>query len=311
MPDSNQDLVADAHQVVIDNLDQPHGIEFLHFDDGYKMYIATINAITSYDYDEGHQNATNPVKIVDLPKDGLHTTRTLSKTNINGEQKLLVSIGSSCNICNETDSRHAAIMILNPDGSQFETYATGLRNSVFLTTRDGTNEIWATENGRDLLGDDLPPDEINIIEGGSNYGWPLCYGQNIHDTNFSHDPTDPCSTGATVASHIDLQAHSAPLGLDFFPAGGVWPDDLVGDLLVAYHGSWNRSEPTGYKIVRFNLDKLGQEKSRTDFITGWLQPDNNSLGRPVDILIEPNGNIYISDDKQGVGLIYLLQYTNI
>lgn len=309
LPDKNQDGQADSHQLVIDNLNQPHGIEFLAFDEGYKLYVATTDAVISYDYDEKNQNASNPVKIAALPSDDGHYTRAIQKTTVNGKSKLLVSVGSSCNVCQENDERRAAILVMNPDGSSQEVYAKGLRNSVFLANRNGTDEVWATENSRDLLGDNLPPDEINIIEGGGDYGWPLCYGNNVHDTSFDHNPTDPCAKGKTIAAHFDIQAHSAPLGLDFFPNDGDWPQDLVGDLLVAYHGSWNRSEPTGYKLVKFDLDEFGQETDRSDFVSGWLQPDGNSLGRPVDVLIERDGKIYITDDKQGVGLIYLLKYT--
>lgn len=166
LPDKNQDGQADSHQLVIDNLNQPHGIEFLAFDEGYKLYVATTDAVISYDYDEKNQNASNPVKIAALPSDDGHYTRAIQKTTVNGKSKLLVSVGSSCNVCQENDERRAAILVMNPDGSSQEVYAKGLRNSVFLANRNGTDEVWATENSRDLLGDNLPPDEINIIEGG-------------------------------------------------------------------------------------------------------------------------------------------------
>jgi len=149
--------------------------------------------------------------------------------------------------------------------------------------------------GRDLLGDDMPPDEINIIEEGKNYGWPVCYGKNIHDTDFDHNTyvRNPCMEPFETPSHIDIPAHSAPLGLAFYK----------NDLLVAYHGSWNRSVPTGYKIVKMNLDANGNYLGQEDFISGWLQ-EGNALGRPVDILAD-RGRIFISDDKAGV--IYLVE----
>jgi hypothetical protein len=167
-----------------------------------------------------------------------------------------------------------------------------------------TGEVWATEMGRDWLGDDLPPDEINIIGEGRDYGWPICYGKNIHDAEFDKKvyARDPCAD--KTPSFIDIPAHSAPLGLAFFPEEG-WPEEYWHDLLVAYHGSWNRSVPTGYKIVRYHLDSRGNYLGEEDFITGWLTPAG-AVGRPVDILIQPGGKLYISDDR--AGLIYKVAY---
>jgi len=167
--------------------------------------------------------------------------------------------------------------------------------------------------GRDNIGDDLPPDEINIIENLStssgqnsipNFGWPICYGKNIHDSDFDKNVyiRDPCAD--KIPSHIDLQAHSAPLGLAFVPEEG-WLQDYWHNLFVAYHGSWNRSEPTGYKVVRIKLDSKGNYLGIEDFITGWLTKDG-ALGRPVDILVQPGGIMYITDDKAGV--IYKVTY---
>ena len=182
--------------------------------------------------------------------------------------------------------------------------------------------MWATEMGRDLLGDDIPPDEINIIEEGKNYGWPNCYGKNIHDDNFDKNTyiRNPCMEPFETGSHVDLQAHSAPLGLAFVPewgidsnmcfegleaaCGGGFPDEYWNDLIVAYHGSWNRTNPTGYKLVRVKMDDYGNSIGVEDFITGWLGP-KGVLGRPVDVKFH-NGALYVSDDKAGV--IYKIEY---
>ncbi|HEY9072488.1 MAG TPA: PQQ-dependent sugar dehydrogenase, partial [Desulfobaccales bacterium] len=208
-----------------------------------------------------------------------------------------------CNVCVEQDWRYAKILMANADGSDLKTFASGLRNSVFMAAHPLTGLIWATEMGRDWLGDNLPPDEINLILEGKDYGWPYCYGKRVHDDQF--DPQglkrDFCQT--TMPSYIDIPAHSAPLGLAFFPAS--WPKPYRYDLLVAYHGSWNRTIPTGYKVVRYQLDEAGNFVGVDDFITGWLTPDG-ALGRPVDILITDDGEIYISDDKAGV--IYRVVY---
>jgi len=168
-----------------------------------------------------------------------------------------------------------------------------------MTVHPKTGKVWATEMGRDLLGDDLPPDEINIIEQGRDYGWPFCFGRNVHDTNFDPSHKRRCSEPESFPSHINVPAHSAPLGLAFFPEG-VWPEEFRNDLLVAYHGSWNRSVPTGYKIVRYRLDSEGRNLGAEDFITGWLTKEG-ALGRPADIMALPEGRtIFISDDKAGV-----------
>lgn len=155
--------------------------------------------------------------------------------------------------------------------------------------------MWATDMGRDLLGDNTPPEEVNIIEAGKDYGWPYCYGDRVHDDNFDPKKIHSCDT--TVPPQISFQAHSAPLGLAFIPDS--WPEEYRGDLLVAYHGSWNRTEPTGYKVVRFDLDENGKSKGQSDFLSGFLE-GNEAVGRPVDLLFDPQGNLFISDDKAGV-----------
>lgn len=275
-------------KVVAQNLNRPHGIAFAD----NKIYIAETNQVAVYDYDLNTKITTNKRKIIDLPAGGNHFTRSILIKN----NKIYVSIGSSCNVCEERDERRAAIWFANLDGSDFKPFAQGLRNSVFMTLHSQTNEIWATDMGRDLIGDDLPPEEINIIKESKFYGWPYCYGKQATDqkTN-SNNAKYNCAD--SVPAHITFQAHSAPLGLAF----------LGNDLLVAYHGSWNRSILTGYKVVKFSLDKNGNPVGEpTDFITGWLQ-GNEALGRPADILIKNEDEIYISDDKKGV--VYLVEDT--
>ncbi len=171
---------------------------------------------------------------------------------------------------------------------------------MFLTLHPVTGKVWATEMGRDNLGDDIPPDEINILEKGKNYGWPICYGKNIHDTEFDKNVyiRNPCMDPFETGSHVDLQAHSAPLGIGFIPEEG-WDEDMWFDALVSYHGSWNRSVPTGYKIVRVKLDAQGNYIGAEDFITGWLKSDGTKLGRPVDVKVLSGGTMYISDDDRG------------
>ncbi len=297
LKDNDFDGVIDEYDDVITGLNDPHGLAFRCRDDKCKMYIAETDQVAIYDYDEINAKAFNKQKIIDLPSGGGHYTRTIMFGADEHADDLFISAGSSCNACVENDWRRASIMISNYDGSGLRTFASGLRNSVFMAIHPVNGEIWATEMGRDMLGDDLPPEEINIIEDGGNYGWPYCYGEQVHDDSFDPGREKDCSH--TIPPHIAFQAHSAPLGLAFFPEEG-WPEDYWYNLLVAYHGSWNRSEPTGYKIVRFKLDAQGNYLGQENFITGWLTKDNEALGRPVDILIQPGGTIYISDDKAGV-----------
>lgn len=283
---------------VFRNLNNPHGLALDPENPGV-LYFAEENKIsrmTLYSDDK-------PQKIADLPESGGHFTRTLI---FGADGRLYVSVGSSCNVCDERDTRRAKIFSMNKDGSDFKEAAAGLRNAVFMANHPASGKIWLTEMGRDLLGDNIPPDEINILENGKNYGWPYCYGKNIHDNNF--DSRSSVSCGDKIPSLIDIPAHSAPLGLAFVPENSNWPEKYKNNLLVAFHGSWNRSVPTGYKIARYELDRngnfLNNGREDEDFITGWLR-GNEALGRPVDLVFYGN-DLYVSDDKAGV--IYKVNY---
>ncbi|MBI2055118.1 MAG: PQQ-dependent sugar dehydrogenase [Candidatus Sungbacteria bacterium] len=299
-----------SQSIILKNLKKPHGLAF-DPENPFTLYFAEEDKLSKVTvYPNGL-----PQKIADLPSGSGHFTRTIG---FGPDGRLYVSIGSSCNVCRESDNRRAAIYSMKKDGSDFKLYASGLRNAVFFTwAQDG--KLWATDNGRDLLGDDLPPDEINIIESGKNYGWPICYGKNIHDTVFDKNTyiRNPCMEPFETPSYIDLQAHSAALGLAFVPQNG-WPEDYQGNLIVAYHGSWNRTEPTGYKVVRVKLNSSGEFLGIEDFITGWLRRSDEKsgvgvptvtsgltssgkvLGRPVGVFAEPGGVVYITDDKAGI-----------
>ncbi len=294
LPDSDGNG-ADEVITVLDGLSHPHGMMF--YQD--KLYVAEEQRVVGYDYDATAHTASNPKKLLDLPSGGRHTTRTLMMLPYPQETTVLISVGSSCDVCNEADpNTRAAILAYDFTTGQISTYATGLRNAVFLATQPVDGSTWATEMGRDHLGNDLPPDEINIVSPGKDFGWPICYGQNIHDTTFDKNQyiRDPCAD--KQPSHIDLPAHVAPLGLAFIPEEG-WPEDWWYDLLVAEHGSWNSTTPVGYKIARLKLDAQGNYSGTEDFMTGFLQ-GALAAGRPVDILVQPGGTVYVSDDKAGV-----------
>ncbi len=305
LKDEDGDGKAEIHLVVAENLDRPHGLA-VRCTEKCEVYVAETDQVAVYDFDGKNSKLVNKRKIIDLPSGGGHSTRTIMFMPAPEDHRLLVSVGSSCNVCNEADDRRAKVLIMNADGTDMREFARGLRNSVFMAIHPVNGRIWATEMGRDLLGDDLPPDEINILEEGGNYGWPICYGKNLHDAEFDKNTyiRNPCMAPFERSSHIDIPAHSAPLGLAFFPEEG-WPQEYWHDALVAYHGSWNRSVPTGYKVVRYKLDQDGNYLGVEDFISGWLK-DGEASGRPADILIQPGGTIFISDDKAGV--IYKVIY---
>jgi glucose/arabinose dehydrogenase len=295
LPDSQRTGRASEKVTVLKDLNGPHGIAF---HDG-RLYIAEVTRLVRYEWDESLLRATGGVVIASLPQSGEHMTRTILFAN----DKLYVSAGSSCNVCTENDPRRAAVSEMNEDGSAEHIFASGLRNAVGLAFNQQTGTIWATDNGRDWLGDDLPPDEINDLgPNGGDFGWPYCYGNRVPDTSFGGTPAR-CST--TVSPQVELQAHSAPLGLVFY-SGRMFPAEYQGDLFVAFHGSWNRSVPTGYKIVRVRMNARGGPQAVQDFITGWLPPGETRrgkwMGRPVGLVIAPDGSLYISDD--GSGSIY-------
>ena len=200
----------------------------------------------------------------------------------------------------EKDEKLASIIVTNLDGSDLKIFAKGLRNTVFFVT-DEKGNIWGNDMGRDFLGDELPPDELNIIQAGRNYGWPYCYGAKVRDRKFRVlEALDRCHP--TTASIFDYPAHVAPLGLVFIDSQLFSKDDQ-GNLLSCLHGSWNSSVPVGYKIVKLDIEN-GKVNKMEDFISGWLSSDNGILGRPVDLVFDDLGLLYISDDRAGV--VYIL-----
>lgn len=284
-------------RVVLRDLVQPHGIAF---DPAHPtlLYVAEESRITRMPiYSEGILE-----KVADLPSGG-HNRRSIG---FGPDGRLYVSIGSSCNACRERDARQATIQTVDIDTGRLREFATGLRNAPFFAWRPGVGDLWATEMGRDWLGDDLPPDELNIIQEGKSYGWPICYGRNIHDTDFDKNNyvRNPCAEPWEIPSYADMPAHSAPLGLAFLEGTG-WPEEYRGDLLIAFHGSWNRSKPSGYKIVRYHLGPNGEVENVSDFATGWLT-SAGAWGRPVDILARSDGSLLVTDDKAGV--LYRIVY---
>jgi len=303
--DTNNDNVADTEVVLASGMTKPHGMAFeCHSEEGKCfLYVAETDSLSRFLYNAEEPSLGPKEKLISIApaSTGGHFTRSLVFLPSPNENILLISVGSSCNVCNEKDTDRATVLSYNIKTGKKEVYATGLRNAVFMTLDPIFGKVFVTEMGRDNLGDDIPPDEINIVEKGKNYGWPICYGKNIHDTEFDKNTyiRNPCMEPFETESFVDLQAHSAPLGLAFIPEEG-WPEEYWYDLLVSYHGSWNRSVPTGYKIVRIKMNAKGEYLGTEDFITGWLTEEGKKTGRPVDIKILSGGVGYISDDRAGV-----------
>ena len=229
--------------------------------------------------------------------DGNHWGKTL---RLGPDGLLYLSQGSSCNICVEEDERRATMMRFALDGSGGEVMATGLRNSVGFDWAPWSGELYATDNGRDLLGDDFPPCELNLIEGGRFYGWPYFNGANIPDPAMGAAPL--ADMREPTAPVHGFRAHNAPLGMTFIDATN-WPEGYERSALVALHGSWNRSTPDGYKVVSLHWTEDGVEER--DFLSGFNK-DGSITGRPVDVAQGPDGAIYISDDYASA--IYRVSY---
>jgi len=342
LEDTDNDGLADKKTVILDNLKSPHGLAFYIGGQNTYLYVAETHQVARFIYStkEGKVVSAEGVNIANLPADGRHFTRTIgfgpnfrdkqiiqgSSINTQANNKLYISVGSSCDVCVENTWKRGAILESDIDGNYTAEFAGGLRNSVFFTFHPETKEIWATEMGRDGLGDNLPPDEINIVRvagpehefGARRYGWPYCYGDKVKDVKFSPGEVKridiPSDCEQTDSPAIEIPAHSSPLGLAFIASptgpGQVynWPSAWKNDLLVAYHGSWNKSEPTGYKIVKFKVDSNGNVNGVEDFISGWLSTDDKIFGRPVDLKFGPDGALYISDDAAGV--IYRVRAQN-
>jgi len=296
LPDRNGDGKADAVHTVVEGLDQPHGLAFR---DG-ALYIAETGRVQRFRYDPAAMKAAKPAVVVQsLPAGGGHWTRTVV---FGPAGHMYVSVGSSCNVCRESDRRRAVILRYNADGSGERIFAWGLRNAVGLAVQPGTGVLWATVNERDWRGDDVPPDYVTEVKEGTFHGWPDCMvvgGKAMPDDRFAKGARCDRVTPPTV----EIQAHSAPIGLVFY-TGTQFPAEYRDSLFVAYRGSWNRSVPTGYKVVRIRF-RDGRPAGVEDFATGWLD-GASSWGRPVDLIVGRDGALYLSD--QGAGRIYRIHY---
>ncbi|MEM7019456.1 MAG: PQQ-dependent sugar dehydrogenase [Pseudomonadota bacterium] len=294
--DTNDDGKADDIKPLVQNLKQPHGLDF--YQDW--LYIGETHAIGRIQFDTatGQTSGSYEQVITGLPEGGNHWSKTI---RFGADEQLYVSIGSSCNVCEEADERRATMMRYAPDGSAGKIYATGLRNSVgFDWGPDG--QLYATDNGRDLLGDNFPPCELNVVEEDEFYGWPYANGANVVDPDLGAGHEEQIADA--MPPTYDFRAHTAPLGMTFIRTASV-PTEYKNAALVALHGSWNRSTKDGYEVISLHWDETGKIRERV-FLSGFEQ-DENVIGRPVDVVEGPDGAFYISDDYGKA--IYRVAYT--
>ncbi len=278
---------------ILNGLRTPNGIAFFEGD----LYVAEISRVIRYDDVEDRlENMPDGVVLdIDLPSDRSHGWRYIG---FGPDRKLYIAIGAPCNICNEFG--YAKIVRMNPDGSDRETFASGVRNSVGFTWHPDTDELWFTDNGRDMMGDDLPPCELNRApRQGLHFGYPFCHGDDILDPRYGRDRD--CRDYTPPVQ--ELGPHVAPLGLKFY-TGDMFPPAYRGQVFIAEHGSWNRSKKIGYRITLVRLD--GNEAvSYEPFASGWLQGQSVS-GRPVDLIVKDDGSLLVSDDY--AGKVYRITY---
>ena len=289
---------ADTDPVVVtfaSGLAMPSGVALL----GSDLYVAALDRVLRYrDIEATYRDKPRPEIVTDeLPDRRHHGWKYLS---VGPDGFLYVPVGAPCNVCKSDDPRFASILRMDPATGETTVYAHGVRNSVGMAWHPDTERLWFTDNGRDMLGDDVPPDEVNVAADiGAHYGYPHVHGRTILDPEFGdgHDPAD------YVPPETEIQAHSAALGLAFY-THSAFPADYAGALFIAEHGSWNRSSKVGYRVsvVRFGTDG----PAYMPFIDIWLA-DERASGRPNDVLVAADGSLLISDDQGG--RIYRATYT--
>jgi glucose/arabinose dehydrogenase len=297
--DTDGDFKADKKWVIASGLNSPNGVAFRNGD----LYVAEVSKITKYPAIE--KNLDNPVKPVvvadDFPTETHHGSKYIA---FGPDDKLYVPVGAPCNICEPDEEIFASITRLNPDGSGREIFAKGVRNTVGLAWHPETKQLWFTDNGRDVMGDNIPNCELNYAPRlGMHFGFPYCHEGAVKDPEFG----DKRSCESFVPPVEKLGPHVAPLGLKFY-TGNMFPDSYRNDIFVARHGSWNRSKKIGYDVVFVTIEK-NKSGGMKPFATGWLDEQNQKAwGRPVDLLILKDGSMLVSDDTANV--IYRISYAD-
>lgn len=296
--DTDGDFVADKKWVLDTGLNMPNGVAFRDGD----LYVAEVSRILKYEGIESKlDNPGEPVVVYDkFPTETHHGWKYIA---FGPDGKLYVPVGAPCNICEPTDPVYAAIHRMNADGTGLELFASGVRNTVGFTWHPQSNELWFTDNGRDMLGDDIPPCELNYApKQGLHFGYPYCHGGTIKDPEFG----DKRACDEFTKPALNFGAHVAPLGLKFY-TGSMFPAEYQNQLIVAEHGSWNRSKKSGYKLNLVKINSNNEVTGSENFASGWLNEETQEVsGRPVDVLQLPDGSLLVSDDH--AGKIYRITY---
>ena len=281
-------------KVIASGLNMPNGVAFYKDD----LYVAEVSRILRYRQITTHLKHPVAQVVTDkLPKKAHHGWRFI---RFGPDGWLYMGIGAPCNVCISKDPRFATIMRMRPDGQQMQIVAKGVRNSVGFDWSPLTHELWFTDNGRDWLGDNLPPDELNHApHKGMNFGFPYFYGNNVPDPKYGKLRSAKGMTPPVKA----LGPHVAALGMTFY-TGKMFPANYRNQIIIAEHGSWNRSQKIGYRLMLVRL-KGNNAISYQSFVTGWLQGQKN-WGRPVDVLVMPDGSLLVSDDYAGI--LYRITY---
>jgi glucose/arabinose dehydrogenase len=293
--DADRDRQAEQVHELAHGLDSPNGVAYR---DG-ALYVAEISRILRFDgIEQRLGDPPKPVVISDsYPSDGHHGWKFIA---FGPDGWLYVPVGAPCNICKSEDEIYASITRIRPDGSGREIFAEGIRNTVGFDWHPRTGELWFTDNGRDRWGDDRPPDELNVVtEKGQHFGYPYCHGAGLADPEYGEGKD--CSQYQAPA--FELGPHVAPLGMRFY-TGEMFPAEYQHQILIAEHGSWNRSNKIGYRVMLVRLQD-GKAVSYEPFAEGWLQGERD-WGRPVDVLVMPDGAVLVSDDKAGA--VYRISY---
>jgi glucose/arabinose dehydrogenase len=298
--DRNGDNKSDENFIVAEGLNNPNGVAYKEG----SLFVAEINRILKFeDIDNSYMNKPDYSVIKnDYPIDTAHGWKYIS---FGPDGNLYIPVGAPCNICKMEDPVYSSITSINSSGEDFSIIASGIRNTVGFDWHPVTKELWFTDNGRDMLGDDAPPDELNrISERGQYFGFPYCHGKDINDPEYGKN-TD-CDQ--FIKPEIELGPHVAALGISFY-TGEMFPEEYKNKVFIAEHGSWNRSTPIGYRISTVDINENGEKADNySTFASGWLNDTGKAWGRPVDVLQMVDGSILVSDDTAGA--IYRIVYTN-
>ncbi|MEQ8364254.1 MAG: sorbosone dehydrogenase family protein [Cyclobacteriaceae bacterium] len=296
--DTDGDFKADKRWVIASGLNMPNGVAFKDGD----LYVAEVSRILKFkDIENNLSNPGEPEVVYDqYPTETHHGWKYIA---FGPDGKLYVPVGAPCNICESEEPVYASITRMNADGTGMEVFASGIRNTVGFTWHPETKALWFTDNGRDMMGDDVPPCEFNTAPtAGMHFGYPYCHGGTIKDPEFGGKR--PCSDFTQPVQN--LNAHVAPLGVKFY-TGSMFPAEYKNQAFIAEHGSWNRTKKSGHLVSLVKLQD-GKAVGYETFAEGWLNHDTQEAwGRPVDVLVLPDGSMLVSDDKGG--MVYRISYS--